>query len=104
MQQVRHVRGGRAEKSYLHFRVLPLHVSHPLHLVSIIHQRTQDQRDVSRNYCASSSADIVSCIFEYCGQIAGMNTRNILKEFADTLDPASSERKTAKSRAVSSDH
>src|SRR5215475_9758150 len=96
-QQFRHVCCRRSKKSHPHVWILALRLLRPIQFVPVIDERTQRKSHVAFNHFICRDADLVSCIFENGGQIAGMNTLNILKKFADTFEPSRRERETAKS-------
>jgi hypothetical protein len=64
----------------------------------------EDQSQIAFDELAIRVNHFVPLLFEYRCHICGMDTRHILKEFPDALDPARGERPPAKSETKPPNH
>src|SRR6185436_10057509 len=76
----------------------------PLDFVTIVDERTQNQRDIAICKLFLGNSNFVSCFFKNCSQIANMNARNILKESSDPLHPACGPRESLKPRSITTNN
>src|SRR5215472_11842788 len=103
LEKFRHMRCGRPEKAHSH-AVPPFCLTSPFDFVAVIDQRTQDKSNVPLDKFFTRYVNVVALLFKNCCQVARVDTRNVLKEFPNPLDPLGCPGEATKSGTVPSNN